>query len=122
MCASTFSPFRRDFSSHRSWFDSSVINMLFLTEQDHCCILYSVIGWHSTVGCWTRVEGTPNDPNPNKPFAKLETLSMFSEDGRLNPSITVIGKLVQSHTIVFLFIFFLFSQFSFLPSVSDYLY
>ena len=38
------------------------------------------------------MEGTPNDPNPNKPFAKLETLSMFSNDGKLNPSITVIGK------------------------------
>lgn len=38
------------------------------------------------------MEGTPNDPNPNKPFAKLEIPSMFSEDGRLNPSITVIGE------------------------------
>jgi mannose-1-phosphate guanylyltransferase len=60
--------------------------------QDHCCILHSIIGWHSTIGYWTRVEGTPNDPNPNKPFAKLEIPSMFTDDGRLNPSITVIGK------------------------------
>ena len=63
--------------------------------QDHSCILHSIIGWHSTVGFWTRVEGTPNDPNPNKPFAKLEIPSMFTEDGRLNPSITVIGKWVS---------------------------
>ncbi|XP_076455642.1 mannose-1-phosphate guanylyltransferase regulatory subunit alpha-A-like isoform X1 [Babylonia areolata] len=65
------------------------------TLQDHSCILHSIIGWHSTVGFWTRVEGTPNDPNPNKPFAKLEIPSMFTEDGRLNPSITVIGSHVQ---------------------------
>ncbi|GFR70384.1 mannose-1-phosphate guanyltransferase alpha [Elysia marginata] len=63
--------------------------------QDHCCILHSIVGWHSTVGVWTRVEGTPNDPNPNKPFAKLEIPCMFSSDGRLNPSITVIGSNVQ---------------------------
>lgn len=65
------------------------------TLQDHCCILHSIVGWHSTVGVWTRVEGTPNDPNPNKPFAKLEIPCMFSSDGRLNPSITVIGSNVQ---------------------------
>ena len=44
------------------------------------------------VGEWTRVEGTPNDPNPNKPFAKLDVQSLFNSDGRLNPSITVIGE------------------------------
>ena len=66
-----------------------------LLFQDHSCILHSIIGWHSTVGFWTRVEGTPNDPNPNKPFAKLEIPSMFTEDGRLNPSITVIGEWVS---------------------------
>lgn len=63
--------------------------------QDHCCILYSIVGWNSVVGAWTRVEGTPNDPNPNKPFAKLEIPSLFTNDGRLNPSITVIGSKVQ---------------------------
>ena len=44
------------------------------------------------MGAWTRIEGTPNDPNPNKPFAKLEAISTFTNDGKLNPSITVIGK------------------------------
>uniref|UniRef100_A0A2C9JK36 Uncharacterized protein n=1 Tax=Biomphalaria glabrata TaxID=6526 RepID=A0A2C9JK36_BIOGL len=65
------------------------------TLQAHCCILHSIVGWHSTVGVWTRIEGTPNDPNPNKPFAKLEIPCMFSDDGKLNPSITVIGSNVQ---------------------------
>ncbi|XP_021343417.1 mannose-1-phosphate guanyltransferase alpha-A-like isoform X3 [Mizuhopecten yessoensis] len=60
--------------------------------QDHCCVLHSVIGWNSTVGLWTRIEGTPNDPNPNKPFAKIETTSTFTSEGKLNPSITVIGS------------------------------
>ena len=56
-------------------------------------MLYSIIGWNATVGSWTRVEGTPNDPSPNKPFAKIEVTSIFTTDGKLNPSITVIGKL-----------------------------
>ncbi|XP_052234377.1 mannose-1-phosphate guanyltransferase alpha-A-like isoform X2 [Dreissena polymorpha] len=63
--------------------------------QDHCCILDSIIGWNSTIGDWTRIEGTPNDPNPNKPFAKMEAISTFTFDGKLNPSITVIGSDVQ---------------------------
>jgi hypothetical protein len=45
----------------------------------------------SRIGCWTRVEGTPNDPNPNKPFAKMENLPLFNDDGKLNPSITIVG-------------------------------
>lgn len=55
-------------------------------------MLYSIIGWNSVIGDWTRIEGTPNDPNPNKPFTKLEAIPTFTNDGKLNPSITVIGK------------------------------
>ncbi|ESO01654.1 hypothetical protein HELRODRAFT_185698 [Helobdella robusta] len=63
--------------------------------KDHCCILYSIIGWKSVVGEWARIEGTPMDPNPNKPFAKLDSWDLFQEDGRLHPSITVIGSNVH---------------------------
>ncbi|XP_056013280.1 mannose-1-phosphate guanyltransferase alpha-A-like isoform X2 [Ostrea edulis] len=63
--------------------------------QDHCCVLYSVIGWNVTIGTWTRVEGTPSDPNPNKPFAKVDVKDTFTPEGKLNPSITVIGSNVQ---------------------------
>jgi mannose-1-phosphate guanylyltransferase len=40
---------------------------------------------------YTRVEGTPNDPNPDKPFSKIEVKGLFNSEGKLNPSITVIG-------------------------------
>jgi mannose-1-phosphate guanylyltransferase len=46
---------------------------------------------NAKIGSWTRVEGTPNDPNPNKPFAKMENLPLFNIDGKLNPSITIVG-------------------------------
>ena len=36
-------------------------------------------------------KGTPNDPNPDKAFAKLEHLPLFSEKGFLNPSATILG-------------------------------
>ncbi|XP_014662486.1 PREDICTED: mannose-1-phosphate guanyltransferase alpha-A-like [Priapulus caudatus] len=65
------------------------------TLQDHCCILYSIVGWNSVVGPWSRVEGTPCDPNPNKPFAKLQSMPLFNNAGKLNPSITILGSDVQ---------------------------
>nr|XP_006816013.1 PREDICTED: mannose-1-phosphate guanyltransferase alpha-A-like isoform X2 [Saccoglossus kowalevskii] len=63
--------------------------------EDHCCILHSIVGWNSTVGAWSRVEGTPCDPNPNAPFTKIEGDTLFKNDGRLNPSITILGRNVS---------------------------
>lgn len=58
---------------------------------DHSLVLYTVIGMNAKIGSWTRVEGTPNDPNPNKPFAKMDNLPLFNDEGKLNPSITIVG-------------------------------
>uniref|UniRef100_A0A8C5DV55 Nucleotidyl transferase domain-containing protein n=1 Tax=Gouania willdenowi TaxID=441366 RepID=A0A8C5DV55_GOUWI len=58
--------------------------------QDHCCVLNSIVGWDSTVGKWARVEGTPSDPNPNDPLAKMDSETLFRE-GKLTPSITILG-------------------------------
>lgn len=63
--------------------------------QEHSCILYSILGWRSHVGPWTRIEGTPHDPNPNKPYAKLDIVGLFKANGCLSPSITIIGSNVQ---------------------------
>lgn len=38
-----------------------------------------------------QVEGTPCDPNPNKAFSKMDNVPLFNSNGRLNPSITVLG-------------------------------
>uniref|UniRef100_A0A672JZ46 GDP-mannose pyrophosphorylase Aa n=1 Tax=Sinocyclocheilus grahami TaxID=75366 RepID=A0A672JZ46_SINGR len=45
------------------------------TLQDHSCLLNSIVGWGSTIGKWARVEGTPSDPNPNDPYAKIDKAS-----------------------------------------------
>lgn len=69
---------------------------------DHSLIIYSVIGWSSKVGDWCRVEGTPEDPNPNKPFAKMDNSPLFNSSGQLNPSITILGGhvVVPSEVII----------------------
>lgn len=59
--------------------------------QDHTCVLNTIVGWDSTIGRWARVEGTPSDPNPNDPYAKIDSESLF-RDGRLTPSITILGE------------------------------
>lgn len=59
--------------------------------QDHSCVLNSIVGWDSTIGKWARVEGTPSDPNPNDPYAKIDSETLF-RDGKLTPSITILGK------------------------------
>lgn len=70
--------------------------------QAHSLILHSIIGAGSTVGEWARVEGTPCDPNPNKPFAKMENLPLFNVNGKLNPSITILGKERQNTSQILL--------------------
>lgn len=42
------------------------------------------------------ISGTPNDPNPDKAFAKLEHVPLFSDNGFLNPSITILGSVFRN--------------------------
>lgn len=70
--------------------------------QAHSLILHSIIGTGTNVGEWARVEGTPCDPNPNKPFAKMENLPLFHVNGKLNPSITILGKEIKYIKIIYI--------------------
>ena len=67
--------------------DQSIIN-------DHSLILNTIVGQGARVGEWCRIEGTPNDPNPNRPFAKMDNNPLFNDKGQLNPSITIVGSSV----------------------------
>ena len=60
--------------------------------REHSLVLHAVLGWDSVVGAWARIEGTPCDPDPNKPFAKMDNVPLFSGGGKLNPSITILGE------------------------------
>ncbi|XP_012273729.1 mannose-1-phosphate guanyltransferase alpha [Orussus abietinus] len=63
--------------------------------QAHSIVLYSILGTNSRIGEWARIEGTPCDPNPDKPFAKMENPPLFNVNGKLNPSITILGTRVS---------------------------
>ena len=64
--------------------------------QEHSCVLHSIVGWDCVLGAWSRIEGYPSDLNPNDPVARIPSESLFNIDGRLNPSITILGKCVWS--------------------------
>ena len=63
-------------------------------------MLHSVIGWNCVLGAWSRVEGYPCDPNPNDPLARIQSESLFNKEGRLNPSITILGKTSDDYFII----------------------
>lgn len=63
-----------------------------LPLQEHSCVLHSIIGWDCVLGAWSRIEGYPSDLNPNDPVARIPSESLFNLDGRLNPSITILGE------------------------------
>ena len=60
--------------------------------QEHSCVLHSIVGWDCVIGTWSRIEGYPSDLNPNDPVARISSESLFNLDGRLNPSITILGE------------------------------
>ena len=71
----------------------SGVNSMPVFFQDHCCILYSIIGWNCSIGMWSRIEGSRCDPNPNEEFSRPDGESLFGNDGKLTPSITILGKI-----------------------------
>lgn len=48
------------------------------------CVLYSIVGWSSKVGCWARVEGTPTPMN--------EHATSIVKNGAKVQSVTILGK------------------------------
>lgn len=60
--------------------------------QDHCCILNSIVGWNTVVGSWARLEGNAVGVNPNDPSTVTPATPLFTPEGRLAPTITVVGE------------------------------
>lgn len=71
--------------------------------RSHACCLNAVIGWNAVIGEWARVEGTSNDPNPNKKFNRIDVVPVFNSQGQLNPSITVIGTFIGHSSMSFFY-------------------
>lgn len=63
--------------------------------EPHSLVMCSILGWNCMIGSWTRVEGTPGEPDPNQKYAKVQNPPLFNPNGKLNPSITVLGSNVK---------------------------
>eukprot|EP01113_Clastostelium_recurvatum_P022235 TRINITY_DN2647_c0_g1_i3.p1 TRINITY_DN2647_c0_g1~~TRINITY_DN2647_c0_g1_i3.p1 ORF type:complete len:345 (-),score=69.43 TRINITY_DN2647_c0_g1_i3:78-1010(-) len=57
--------------------------------QDHACVVYTILGWDSSVGQWARLEGIPN----NTPFSRIH-------DKRQGVTILATGSSVTREVIV----------------------
>ena len=46
------------------------------TIQEHCCVLYSIVGWNTILGAYVRIEGTRRRPACGFPhiflFARID--------------------------------------------------
>lgn len=52
--------------------------------KDNACIIDSIIGWNSTIGTWSRIEGSPVASNFEDEFITL--------NGVKKPSVTILGN------------------------------
>lgn len=59
--------------------------------KDNACIIDSIIGWNSTIGTWSRIEGSPVASNFEDEFITL--------NGVKKPSVTILGK-THSHIFI----------------------
>ena len=53
--------------------------------KDNACVIDSIIGWNSTIGTWSRVEGSPVTSNFEDEFITL--------NGVKKPSVTILSKI-----------------------------
>lgn len=66
-----------------------------VTIHSHSCVLNSIIDKNSSVGYWARVEGAQVGVNPNDPTTDVPLKPLFNPDGRLEPTITIVGEEVN---------------------------
>lgn len=68
--------------------------------KDNACVIDSIVGWNSTIGTWSRVEGSPVSSNFEDEFITV--------NGVKKPSVTILSKLCVSYYLVSLLFFLMF--------------
>ncbi|KAK7911569.1 Proteasome subunit alpha type-2 [Apiospora marii] len=58
------------------------------------CVLYSIVGWNSTVGAWARVEGTPTPVTSHttsiiKNGVKVQSITILGKETKVNDEVRV---------------------------------
>lgn len=64
--------------------------------KDHACVLHSVVGWKSTVGQWSRLEGCP-DYNSEKADVRSCGITILGTGVNVVPEIIVRSSIVLPH-------------------------
>jgi mannose-1-phosphate guanylyltransferase len=59
---------------------------------EHAVVMNAIVDQRSTIGSWARVEGATVGVNPNDPTTHEPTTPLFSNDGRLNAQVTILGE------------------------------
>ncbi|KAF2070589.1 hypothetical protein CYY_008094 [Polysphondylium violaceum] len=75
---------------HSIVLDSTII-------KDHACVIYSILGWSSEVGLWTRVEGIPNYTPFLYSQEKRKGITIFGSGAQANGEIIVRNCIVMPH-------------------------
>ena len=63
--------------------------------KDHACVLYSICGWNSTIGLWSRVEGTQVLNNDQKHDG--DKITVLGSEVVIDPEISVRNSIVLPH-------------------------
>ena len=59
---------------------------------EHAVVLDSIIGWESSLGGWSRVEGILPKVNPNTPNSRVESDRLFDDKGKFMSQCAVLGR------------------------------
>lgn len=65
--------------------------------KDRACISWSIIGWNSIVGPWSRVEGIPN-PTPDLYLNKIrQGVCIIGRDSVIAPELIILNCILMPH-------------------------
>lgn len=65
--------------------------------KDRACVSWSIIGWNSIVGPWSRVEGIPN-PTPDMYVNKIRKgICIVGRDSVIAPELIILNCIVMPH-------------------------
>eukprot|EP00730_Choanoeca_flexa_P018009 TRINITY_DN8729_c0_g1_i9.p1 TRINITY_DN8729_c0_g1~~TRINITY_DN8729_c0_g1_i9.p1 ORF type:complete len:503 (+),score=117.20 TRINITY_DN8729_c0_g1_i9:65-1510(+) len=77
------------------WERDADLGLLQCLTQEQSGVYNSVVGWNCSLGQWARVEGLPVNVDPNDPSTHIGQKPIFNSQGKLEPSITVLGDSVH---------------------------
>jgi mannose-1-phosphate guanylyltransferase len=63
----------------------------------HACILYSIVGWNSTIGQWARLEGVPSNSITSSDDVRSGGLTILGAEVTVAPEVIIHSSIVLPH-------------------------